>query len=160
MRIPAQLSAAIVLAGISPFALAQVTPGYTVTWGVQSVPLSPWASVAISVMLAMAAYAYIKRHAGPAAFMLAMATLVGGLVLHADRSAYAVRQYDQQPISTTSGALSYTCGIGALVTNIGSSTITLTVTPVGFTPILTPPANCATGSQLAPNGSCTLPCPT
>jgi hypothetical protein len=158
MRTIVKLSSVAAAIVVSRAAAAQALYGYNVSWGVQSVPLSPWVSAAIGLMLLLAAHAFLRRHAGRGVFMLAMATLVGAATLYAGNRAYAPPS--NFPITTPVGTDKYTCYSSPYqgYQNLTGNTIALTVTPWGGAPNAVAP-NCATGTQLAPNGGfCFVAC--
>ena len=170
MRLLMKLSAFTVSTGMSGVALAQSTFGYNVNWGVQSVPISPWVSAVIGLLLVLATYAFIRRHAGQGLFMLIAATLVGGLALHTDDSANA-GPVTLKSITTSSGSEFYSCSPLPAYDGYQNGTgknLRLTLSPVGIPTnpstlgATSSPANitlCHVGDQeLAPGGVCYMPC--
>ncbi len=169
MRTSIILSVFTALAGISRVVLAQPVSGYNVTWGMLSVPISPWISVAIGLLLLLATYAFIRRHAGQGLFMLATATLVAALSLHTAETANAVPT-PFYLITTPSGSDFYNClsppsYIG--YENDTGNPLKLTLTAVGGAPFSTPlgtaspqagPSCHAGDQQLPAGGSCYMPC--
>lgn len=164
MRVYTKLFAFAVLAGMSQVALAQAPVGYNVSWGNQSVPISPWLSMALGLMLLFAAYAFIRRRAGQGLIALAAAvTLVGGLVLHAENAANAILVSPAYSITTPSGTHFFNCAIPlaySRYTNNTGAAVTLTLVPVNgaqtFTGVNVCPVN--TPFQLNPAQSCAPPC--
>ncbi len=145
---------------ISVDVLAQPGPGYQVGWGSQGVPLSPWANAVIALMLAFAAYAFLRKRAGRALMMLAGAVLVGGLSVLAQDRAMAGGFTDL--ISTPAGSMTLYCSSTHWVGTTVGGGVTLTVIP-----LLTPTkgafvvqdqavSECATGTHLNPGDVCTL----
>jgi hypothetical protein len=170
MRTVMRLSAFAVLAAMSRLALAQQLSGYNVTWGMQPVPISPWAGATIGLLLLLAAYAFLRRHAGQGLFMLATAALVGGLVLHTVDTANAVAPF--YSITTPTGSDFYSCisppSYGGYQNNTGAP-IRLTLAPVGLSVSSVPQGTaspstvlvaCHVGDQQLPanGGSCYMPC--
>lgn len=158
MRILLKLSAFAAFAGMSRVVLAQQVYSYNVSWGVQSLPFSPWLSMIIGLMLLFATYAFIRRSAGQGLFMLATATLVGTLALYTDDMAYA--PISLYAITTPNGSNTFSCGSSyAGYQNNTGSPVNLTVTPLNGGPTSTNSGFCFTGAQLSPNGGyCIMPC--
>lgn len=165
MRMFTKLFVFAVLAGMSHIALAQAPQGYNVTWGNQSVPISPWLSMAIGLMLLFATYAFIRRRAGQGLVALAAAvTLVGGLVLHTENAANAVPA--TYSITTPSGTQFFNCTFPLAYsgyTNNSGAAITMTLVPVNGAPTNNVSGFlCLTNTpfQLNPGQSCIPPCAT
>ena len=139
---------------ISADVLAQLVPGYQVGWGAQGVPLSPWASAVIALMLAFAAYAFLRKCAGRALMMLAGAVLVGGLSMLAQNRAMAGSGVTDL-ISTPAGSMTLYCSQAHEVGTTVSGGVTLTVTRINGA---VPPWNgeCTTGTHLNPGDVCAL----
>jgi hypothetical protein len=170
MRALMQLSGFAVLAGMCRAVLAQSVFGYNVSWGVKSVPISPWMSAAIGLLLLIATYAFIRRRAGQGLFMLATATLVGALSLHADDMANAA-PVSLHSITTSSGSEFYNCFSPPSYFGYQNDTgkpLRLTLALVGGAPASLPlggassPSTgliCHPGDQeLSPGGYCLMPC--
>jgi hypothetical protein len=137
------------LLSFSGLVLAQ---GPNVFWtpAAQNVPLSPWLSALLTVMLTFAFYAFIRRRAKQGYWILFAAILVGGMSLYTNNSGYAGGA--TYTISTPSGSDLISC---MTVQNSANNVpVLLTVTSGGsFVG-----AACHTGTVLAPNGTCTMVC--
>ncbi len=157
-------------------ALAQQPPGWQIGWGVAAVPLSPWASALIAVLLAIAAYAFMKRRARDGFMVLLGGALAAGLLVDAGQLARAVG-YDFT-IESSSGTQFVSCGLlqpgaaglanahaqevlGPVVGTDVTTTINA-VTPVNWGGMTPPPLTgdgvCVPGLKLSPGQSCVLPC--
>ena len=144
---------------------AQVIQGYQVGWGIQSVPLSPWASAAIAIMLTFAAYAFLRKRSGRAMMMLAGAALVAGLTLNTQETAFALVGPTDN-ITTPSGSMTLYCTTSHILgtTVVGGVSLTVTpingvpATPINGAPAPTAIAQCTSGTHLNPGDICEL-CP-
>ena len=84
--------------------------GYTVDWGPHSVPLSPFLSMLIALMLGLAAYAFIRKHNRQGLVALVIASLVGVTNYNIDSIAGSAYAYT---ITTESGSQYVSCGAGS-----------------------------------------------
>jgi len=135
--------------------LAQPSQGYQVGWGTASVPLSPWSSALIALMLVFSAYAFLRKRGGRAMMMLAAAALVGALgVLGQDR---AMAGGATDTISTPAGSMTLYCNppFGHFVATTVPGGVTLTVIPINGAAAPAGP-ECATGTHLNPGDICSL----
>lgn len=157
MKLNPKIGLSVLALSVSGQVLAQATFGYQVSWGTQAVPLSPWANALIVAMLAVAAYAFLRKRAGRGMMLLVGAALVGGLSLQAQDNALAIISTTTDTISTPAGSMTLTCNAYHDVETDVSGGVTLTVVPINGAP--TPiPANgeCATGTHLNPGNTCHL----
>lgn len=155
----------------------QPPPGWQLGWGASPVPLSPWASALIVILLAITAYAFMKRHARTGLMALFGALLAGGALQNADIDAHAVA-YDYT-ITTSTGSTFVSCGLvtpgnaGMAQAQNGldgpivgvTQVVTINeVTPVNWGVVTPPNLNdvgyCKPGLKLTPGDSCLLPCQT
>ncbi len=137
--------------------LAEQIPGYQVDWSTgHAVPLSPWVAVVLALMLAGAAYGFLRARAGRALTLLFGAVLVGGLGLYAQDAPAPPVATDT--IATPSGSMILYCTVPRALNTTVSGGIDLTVTPINGAP---PPGpfECATGMHLDAGHLCKL-CPT
>jgi hypothetical protein len=156
-----KLSGAATLVGFSQYALAD---GYIITWGSQSVPISPWISVASGLLITVAAYSFLKRHASRGFFFLAISVVAGAMALYPEKQTLA--NIPQYPVSITgsSGSFTYTCGdvyntdqtYRATITNNTTASVVISVTPTGN--ITSISGTCINGQTLPPTTSCYVQC--
>ncbi len=182
MRTSAKVLVAISLsAGAVSSAMAQQGSGWDLAWGTaQPVPLSPWATALLGLMLVAAAYAFLRKRIQQGGGALMAAAAIFGSTYLTDET-WAIPSYDFT-ISTASGSKFVICGIPAVdsaqqVTNrVAADLVVGTTLPEGVIlrrvepsfPVSTSAeavsepttvANtCSVGLRVTPDAPCTLPC--
>jgi len=127
------------------------------------VPLSPWLNVLIVLMLILATYAFLRQRAGRGLMLLAGTLLVGGMVMHADKSAFSTIG-PTSTIATASGSMTLYCTQTHYLGTTVPGGVRLTVTPVNqpdsiqgaITPSAPSILECTTGTYLNPGALCAL----
>lgn len=106
---------------------AQVVVGHNVGWGIQGVPLSPALTLLISLVLGVAAYAFLKRRQGLVAAALLLAGTAGAIGYNLD--SYAVPY--AYLITTPAGTQYVSCQSGGLLATDQTNGVLLnTIEPV------------------------------
>lgn len=95
-----------IIVGLGAFGASSLAWGQDITWGPlsHSVPLSPMLTTLIAIMLLVATYAFMKRHAGAGIGAMVIASLLGIATVNEDVNAF-VADYT---IATSSGS-EYLC---------------------------------------------------
>jgi hypothetical protein len=160
MKTSHSLGASVLALLAAPAALAQQTPGWNVSWGLHSVPLSPALNVLLALMLGGATYWFLrKRGRGQALMGLLAVTAAGALLLPTDTAAVG---YSLE-IDTPTGSSFLECTGNTLY--IGTSLpagVTLSGVSPNFPdqPLTNSVSNvCRAGFQLTPSQNCQLACP-
>lgn len=178
MRTGAKVIAAITLAaGAVSSAVAQQAPGWNIAWGTaQPVPLSPWTTALLGLLLVAATYAFLRgRSTQGGVALIAAAAIIGSTYL--TEESWATPSYDLT-ISTPAGSAFVSClnggagseqqqlnGIAAILvgTTLEDGVILSRVDPsfpLSAASAVTPAiANaCSVGLRVTPATPCTLPC--
>ncbi|WP_296805458.1 hypothetical protein [Thiocapsa sp.] len=180
MRTTAKILVAISLsAGAVSSALAQQDFGWDVAWGTaQPVPLSPWATALLGLLLVAATYAFLhKRSKQGGVALIAAGAIFGSTYLTQESWAVA---YDLT-ISTASGSEFVSCGIldigstqqeangpvdlvvgttlqeGVVLRRVESSFPVLESSEEAPKPTALA-EQCSVGLRVTPDAPCTLPC--
>lgn len=165
MRTIAKLMVLAVGLTAAPLALAQVPPGWNISWGVQGVPLSPALTVAIALMIGLVTYAFMRKRGIPGFMVVLAAVVFGGITANSNLSAIVLNDYT---ITTEKGSHFVECGQSSL--QIG------TTVPAGVTLTRVEPnfeqqvfnarlvtnsivLQCAPGLKVTPTQGCQLYCP-
>jgi hypothetical protein len=179
MRTSAKVLVAIALAaGAVSSAVAQQGPGWDVAWGTaQPVPLSPWATALLGLLLVAATYAFLRlRSKQGGVALMAAAAILGSTYLTDDL--WAIAPYDLT-ISTPSGSAFVSCGnfgagsaqeaMNGIADIVVGTTLQEGVILRRVDPSIPPPAasaatptaianECSVGLRVTPGAPCTLPC--
>ena len=91
-------------------AFAQQAPGWNLAWGAaQPVPLSPWATALLGLLLVAATYTFLRRRStGGGIALVAAAAIFGSSYL--TQESWAINPYNYT-ISTASGSAFVSCAI-------------------------------------------------
>lgn len=179
MRTGAKVVAAIALAaGAVSSAVAQTAPGWNIAWGTaQAVPLSPWATALLGVLLVAATFAFLRRRSKQGGIALMAAAAVLGST-HLTEDLWAIPSYDLT-ITTPAGSAFVSClngGTGSeqqpmngIVERFVGTTLEEGVIlsrvdpsfPLSAASAVNPASNasaCTVGFRVTPAAPCALPC--
>lgn len=145
---------------VASTAQAQQGPGWNITWGLETVPLSPVLNVLLALMLGGTTYWFLrKRGRGQALMGLLAVGAASAMLLPLDTRAVG---YSLE-IDTPTGSTFVQCSGNSLYigTTVPAGVSLSSVTPT-FTnePLTNSIVNeCRTGFRVTPSQDCQLPCP-